>query len=329
MMRRLVLNRSASQKWKSANTWLTDMINISIESFKLILNEINQIENKNSFIIIIIREDALLSKGESNEEMARQDHLHLCDTDSENTSLLVNNSNISLLFPPDTFMVITFAGALWQALLRVFEAELFSCADSSLCCCGTLNTVETLLTVAAAHLVLFPPTRQFFSSIIDGCLKYKNKEKPKTGPRPDPRLNYDVKISPIEAQLGPVGAGLKFRALAFPSVEITFLPRGPPSIVGPLESSWLPSPLRRPCLHALVSLSLSLSLSFTGKTVNECRLVLHAVATAVCQQYLVFLYLLNTSPKCCFLKTTWTNGRKNRRNRERNYRNKVYRWRNT
>ncbi len=42
------------------------MINIYIESFKLLLNEINQIENKNSFIII--REDALLSKGVSNEE---------------------------------------------------------------------------------------------------------------------------------------------------------------------------------------------------------------------------------------------------------------------
>ncbi len=128
------------------------MINISIESFKLLLNEINQIENKNSFIII--REDALLSKGASNEEMASQDHhliLHLCDTDTENTSLLVNNTNISLLFPPDTLMVITFAGALWQALLRVFEAELFKNSQlTALCCCGTLNTVETLLTVAAA-----------------------------------------------------------------------------------------------------------------------------------------------------------------------------------
>ncbi len=63
------------------------MINISIESFKLILNEINQIENKNSFIII--REDALLSKGASNEEMASQDLiLHLWGTDTENTSLL-------------------------------------------------------------------------------------------------------------------------------------------------------------------------------------------------------------------------------------------------
>ncbi len=75
---------------KSANTCLTDMVNISIESVNLLLNEINQIETKNSFIII--REDALLSKGESNEEMASQDHhLHLCDTDTENTSLLVNN----------------------------------------------------------------------------------------------------------------------------------------------------------------------------------------------------------------------------------------------
>ncbi len=63
------------------------MINISIESFKLLLNEINQIENKNSFIII--REDALLSKGASNEEMVSQDLiLHLCYTDTENTSLL-------------------------------------------------------------------------------------------------------------------------------------------------------------------------------------------------------------------------------------------------
>ncbi len=78
-----------------------DKYSISIESFKLLLNEINQIENKNSFIII--REDALLSKGSSNEEMASEDHhliLHLCYSDTENTSLLVNNSNISLLFPP-------------------------------------------------------------------------------------------------------------------------------------------------------------------------------------------------------------------------------------
>ncbi len=118
---------------KSANTFLTDMINISIESFKLLLNKINQIENKNSFIII--REDALLSKGESNEGMASQDlHLilHLCDTDTENTSLLVNNSNISLLFPPDTFMVIILLGLYGKLYCVYLNAELFSCTDGSL-----------------------------------------------------------------------------------------------------------------------------------------------------------------------------------------------------
>ncbi len=98
------------------------MINISIESFKLLLNEIKQIENKNSFFIILMHKDAFLSKGASNEETASQDHhLHPCDTDSENTSLLVNNSNTSLLFPLDTFMVITFAGALWQALAYFYH----------------------------------------------------------------------------------------------------------------------------------------------------------------------------------------------------------------
>ncbi len=63
-------SRCASQKLKLANSCLTDMINISIESFKLLLNEIKQIENKNSFIMIIICKD--LSKGAS-EKMARQD----------------------------------------------------------------------------------------------------------------------------------------------------------------------------------------------------------------------------------------------------------------
>ncbi len=91
------------------------------------------------------------------------------------------------------------------------KAELFSCADGSLLLRDTKH-------------------RQFFSSLIDGCLKYKNKEKPKTGPRPGPRLNYDVKIGPKPGprevkKSGPVGAGLKCRALAFPSVEITFPPR--------------------------------------------------------------------------------------------------------
>ncbi len=42
----------------------------------------------------------------------------------------------------------------------------------------------------------------FFITIIDRCLKYKNKEMPKTGPMPRPHLNYDVKIGP---KLGPRG----------------------------------------------------------------------------------------------------------------------------
>ncbi len=106
---RLELERFTKMNRNSVNKCLTDMINISIESFKLLLNDIKQIENKNSFIIIIIiiYKDAFLSKGASNEETASQDwQLHPCETDSENTRLLVNNSNISLLFPPDTFMVI-------------------------------------------------------------------------------------------------------------------------------------------------------------------------------------------------------------------------------
>ncbi len=62
-----------------------DMINISIESFKLVLNEIKPIENKNYFIIIIIRRCFI--KGGSNEEMeSRYLQLH---TDLENTSLLI------------------------------------------------------------------------------------------------------------------------------------------------------------------------------------------------------------------------------------------------
>ncbi len=86
-------------------------LTVLTERFQLLLNEIKQIENKNSLIINLIHKDAFLSKAASNEETASQDR-HPCETDSENTSLLVNNSNISLLFPPDTFMVITFAGAL-------------------------------------------------------------------------------------------------------------------------------------------------------------------------------------------------------------------------
>ncbi len=47
-----------------------------------------------------INKDAFLAKGVSNEETASRDQrLHPCETDSENTSLLVNDSNISNYFP--------------------------------------------------------------------------------------------------------------------------------------------------------------------------------------------------------------------------------------
>ncbi len=61
-------------------------------------------------------------------------------------------------------------------------------------CCWTLNTVELLFTVAARSRDVSTST-EIFSS-LDGCLKYKNNEKPKAGPRPSPHLNYDVNIGP-------------------------------------------------------------------------------------------------------------------------------------
>ncbi len=176
---RLEQERFTKMNRKSVNTCLTDMINISIERFKLLINKINQIENKNPFTIIIIREDALLSKGVSNEEMASQDHhLHLCDTDTENTSLLVNNSNISLLFPPDTFMVITFAGALRQALLRVFECRTLQLRWRHACMRDTKHRRAALDSRGSTVSCCFQQRGNFFSSLIDACLKYKNKEKP-------------------------------------------------------------------------------------------------------------------------------------------------------
>ncbi len=85
MPSRLEQERFTKMNRKSANTCLTDMINISIESFKLLLNEINQIENKNSFIII--REDALLSKGASNEEMAIRFFIFIFATLTQKTAV--------------------------------------------------------------------------------------------------------------------------------------------------------------------------------------------------------------------------------------------------
>ncbi len=53
-------------------------------------------------------------------------------TEPQEHYLLVNNQNISLLFPPDTFIVITFSEALQEAVVHCvrLNAEPFSCADS-------------------------------------------------------------------------------------------------------------------------------------------------------------------------------------------------------
>ncbi len=83
------------------------------------------------------------------------------------------------------------------SLLRAFERRTLQLRGRHAAAAGwTLNTVEPLLTVAAARSCCFLQRSNFFSLLIDGCLKYKNKESPKTGPRPGPRLNYDMKIVP-------------------------------------------------------------------------------------------------------------------------------------
>ncbi len=113
----------------------------------------------------------------------------------------------------------------------------------ALCCCGTLNTVEPLFTVVAARSPVVSTSAAIFSSLIDGCLKYKHKEKPKTDPRPGPRLNYYVKIGPIEARsemqgssvplgrnhVSPSGAPSHRRALR---IVLTF-----PPLTAPLTSA--------------------------------------------------------------------------------------------
>ncbi len=57
------------------------------------------------------------------------------------------------------------------------------------------------MTVAAQSRVV-STSAAIFSSQIDECQNCKNKEKPKTGPRPGPRLNYDVKIGPKPSPRG-------------------------------------------------------------------------------------------------------------------------------
>ncbi len=73
-------------------------------------------------------------------------------------------------------MVITFAGALRQALLHAFERRTIQLRWRLSAAAGTLNTVEPLFDSRARSPVV-STSAAIFSSLIDGCLKYKNKEK--------------------------------------------------------------------------------------------------------------------------------------------------------
>ncbi len=88
-----------------------------------------------------------------------------------------------------------FCWGFTESFIAFIWTQNSSAALTTHCCCGTLNTVEPLFAVMARSRVV-STSAAIFSSIIDGCLKYKLKEKPKTGPRPGLRLNYDVNIVP-------------------------------------------------------------------------------------------------------------------------------------
>lgn len=58
------------------------------------------------------------------------------------------------------------------------------------------------------------------------------------------------------------------------------------------------------CLNGNTRAFICISFLFTGKTINECRSVLHAMTTAVCQMYLVLLHLRHAAQHCA--KAAWT-----------------------
>ncbi len=58
----------------------------------------------------------------------------------------------------------------------------------------TQNSSSALTVTARSRVV--STSAAIFSSLIDGCLKYNNKEEPKTGQRFGPCLDYDVNTGP-------------------------------------------------------------------------------------------------------------------------------------
>ncbi len=106
-------------------------------------------------------------------------------------------------------MAITFAGTLRQALVYCvhLSAEPFSYADS--------KQRRAALSHGSTDLCCFHQSGYFFSSLIDGCLKYKNKKKHKTGPRPELWRENCPEAQPYRGvkKSGPISPGPKCRAL--------------------------------------------------------------------------------------------------------------------
>ncbi len=127
----------------------------------------------------------------------------------------------------------SFIACIWSRTLQLPDGSLL-----------LLDTKHRRDALDSRDTVLFPPVRQFFSSLIDGYLKYKHKEKPKS-------LNYDVKIGPIEARSG---SGWNAGLYSVPLGRNHVSPSG-----GPLPSWALrivltfPPPLRRPWIHDTVT----------------------------------------------------------------------------
>ncbi len=104
--------------------------------------------------------------------------------------------------------------------------------------CVRLNCADcrAALSRGSTDSCCFHKSGNILSSLIDGCLKYKNKEKRKTGPGPRPRLNYDVKIVPkpgprgVKKKRGPSdpgpNAGL-YNKRHFPKYSVLFSHKRP------------------------------------------------------------------------------------------------------
>ncbi len=140
---------------KTANPCLTDMINISIESFKWLLNEINK--NKTSLIY----------------PLSVKMHFSL-------------KVRVTRRWRIVTILQYYFCWGFTASFIVCIWTQ-FNSSAAPTPRCGTLNTIEPLFTVLIDMVsCCFHQRGNLFSS------KYKDKEKPKTGLRPGPGLNYGI-----------------------------------------------------------------------------------------------------------------------------------------